>query len=311
MKIEKIERSLSAIGILAALATFTLAASAQSVIPVVNPVPSVHAELAQPLSSSSSSSSSEFAYAPAPDAPAPAASSAAAPAPADTGGGGPFSGLGVGFKIGTIGIGFDAATPLFPGRLNLRGGAGFFSYSSTFTASNDNINGTLKLNNADLMLDFFPFHGSFRLSAGATVYNNTAVNGTLTFAGGTSFTMGNSKYTSDPANPAAGTAALKFGSNTVPRFTLGWGNMVPRTGRLKFETEIGIEYIGDPPVTWNITGEACTTTSGSAGVQCGSETGYGPVAPADITQERTNVQNDINGLRVFPVVSIGLSYKLF
>ena len=55
-------------------------------------------------------------------------------------------------------------------------------------------------------------------------------------------------------NPAAGTAALKFGNNTVPRFTLGWGNMVPRTGRLKFETEIGIEYIGDPPVSWNITG---------------------------------------------------------
>jgi len=238
---------------------------------------------------------------------APAASAASAPAPADTHGGGPFSGLGVGFKIGTIGIGFDAATPLISGRLNLRGGAGFFSYSSTFTASSDNINGTLKLNNADVMLDFFPFHGSFRLSAGTTVYNNTAVNGTLTFAAGTTFTMGNTKYISAPSpNSAAGTAGLKFGNNTVPRFTLGWGNMVPRTGRLKFETEIGIEYIGDPPVSWNITGQACTTANGST---CSSA--YGPVAPADIAQEKTNVQNDINGLRVFPVVSIGLSYRLF
>jgi len=283
------------------LASATLAvpqfASAQS---ASLPVRADLASVAASSSSSSSSSSSEFLS-------APAASAAQAAKPTASGGsGGPFSGIGIGVKLGTVGIGFDVATPLFPGRLNLRGGAGFFSYSTTFTASNDNILGTLKLNNAEAMVDFFPFHGSFRISGGATVYNNTAVNGTLTFAAGTSFTVGNTKYISAPApNSEAGTAAFKFGNNTVPRFTLGWGNMVPRTGRLKFETEIGIEYIGNPPVAWNLTGQACTTTDGST---CSSA--YGPVAPSDIAQENTNIQNDLNDLKVFPVVSIGLSYKI-
>jgi hypothetical protein len=39
----------------------------------------------------------------------------------------------VGVKIGIAGIGFDVATPLVPTRLNLRGGATFFSYNLNLT----------------------------------------------------------------------------------------------------------------------------------------------------------------------------------
>jgi len=284
----------------AALAFLPSLATAQAVNPVLASLsPVADADLAAAASSSSNSS-----------LPQDSMSTTAAPAPAATAGsGGPFSGVGVGFKIGVGGIGFDVATPLIPGRLNLRGGAGFFSYSTTFTASSDNILGTLKLNNSEAMLDYFPFHGGFRLSAGLTVYNDTALNGTLSFTGGSSFTVGNSKYTSDPANPTTGTAAFKFGGNTVPRFTLGWGNMVKPKGHWSFNTEIGIEYIGDPTVTWNLSGEACTTTTTSPGVQCSSDT-YGAVAPADIAQEQTNLQNDLNGLKVFPILQLGLSYRI-
>jgi hypothetical protein len=295
-----------ALPVLAILAVQTPSPMAQvSNLPTTSTfVPAFHADLNGPASSSSSSTEALFeAHGQASTTPTPAKT-------LEGSSGGPFSGLGVGFKIGLGGIGVDVATPLIPQRLNLRGGAGFFSYSHTFTASSDNIVGTLKLNNAEAMADFFPFHGSFRLSAGLTVYNTTALNGILTFPAGSNFTVGNSKYTSAPApNSANGTAAFKFGSNTVPRFTFGWGNMVPKTGHIKFETEIGIEYIGNPTVAWNITGQACTTTSGSAGVPCSSE-GYGPVAAADIAQEQTNLQNDLNGLKVFPVVSFGLSYKI-
>jgi hypothetical protein len=259
-----------------------------------------------PLSSSSSSSSSAMLEEAAPAA----AQATPASMHSDSGSSRPFSSVGVGVKVGLEGIGFDAAVPIVPGTLNVRGGAGFFSYNHSFTESGDTINGTLKLNNAEIMADWFPFHGGFRLSAGLTVYNNTAVNGTLTFPGGTNFTVGNSKYTSDPNDPTTGVAALKFGGNTVPRFTIGWGNMVPKSGhRLRFETELGIEYINNPSVVWTLTGDACTTTSTSQGVQCSSE-GYGPVAASDIAQENANIQSDINDLKVFPVVQIGLSYKI-
>jgi hypothetical protein len=227
----------------------------------------------------------------------------------------PFSSLGIGVKVGTGGIGFDVATPLVPGRLNLRGGAGFLSYTTTFTASNDNINGTLKLNGAEVMADLFPFKGSFRLSAGVTVHNNTAVNGTISIPSGGTLTNGDNKYYSDPAAPLGGTAAFTFGSMAVPRFTLGWGNMAPKHGHVRFETEIGIEYIGNPTVLWNVTGMGCTNTASVAGATTcapsgASSTAWGPVAPADIAQQQANLQNDVNFLRFFPILNIGLSYKI-
>jgi hypothetical protein len=243
------------------------------------------------------------------------ASGAAAPAAPTEGSTRPFSSLGVGVKIGLGGIGFDVATPLVPGRLNLRGGAGFFSYSTTFTESSDNIAGTLKLNNAEIMADFFPFKGSFRLSGGVTVYNTTAVNGTISIPSGGTLTNGGDKYYSDPANPLGGTAALTFGGTAVPRFSFGWGNMVPKSGHFRFETELGIEYIGDPTVAWNVTGMGCTNTVGVAGATTcapagASSTVWGPVAPADIAAQKVSLENDVNGLKIFPIISFGLSYKI-
>jgi hypothetical protein len=98
--------------ILAALASSmalsTLAASAQVELAALD------ASASSSSSGSSSSSSAMFA-----------SSAQAAPAmtmKSSEGGGGPFSGIGVAVKFGLAGVGFDVATPLVPGRLNLRGG---------------------------------------------------------------------------------------------------------------------------------------------------------------------------------------------
>jgi hypothetical protein len=248
-----------------------------------------------------------------------AAAGSAVPAPPAEGKSGPFSGLGVGVTIGSGGIGFQAATPIFPQRLNLRAGAGFFSYNYTFTQNANNIAGNLKLNNAEIMGDFFPFKGSFRLSAGVTVYNNTGLTGNLQL--GNTFSLNSVSYTTDPANPAAGSVGVKFGGTAVPRFTLGWGNMVPKSGHIKFETEVGIEAIGTPTITWNMTGEACTGSGEDLGLRPAAgggatsatpcSEGYGPVATTDIQAEQNKLQNSVNGLKVFPIFTLGLSYKLF
>ena len=294
--------SLPAIAVLALSASFASAQGATS-----TPIALAEASPAPTFSSSASQPMLEVRR-------LAASAGSAASASVSQGSTKPFSSLGVGVKIGIGGIGFDVATPLIPGRLNIRGGAGFFSYSSTFTESSDNVLGTLKLDNAEAMLDFYPFHGSFRLSAGSTVYNKTGVNGTISIPSGNTLTVGNNKYYSDPANPLGGAAALTFGGQAVPRFTLGWGNMVPKAGHFKFETEIGIEYIGNPTVLWNVTGYGCTNTPTTGAATCvpsgSSSTTWGPVAPADIAQQQANLQSDVNVIKVFPIFSIGISYKI-
>jgi len=281
--------------VIAALTLGSAVASAQAPSQVTTAAPTLYAEADSPATYSSSVDNSL----PASHALAGAAAGVAAPA---TGSSKPFSGLGVGVKFGIGGIGFDAATPIIPGRLNVRGGAGFFSYTASETVDNLNVNANLKLNNAEVMLDYFPFKGSFRLSAGTTVSNNTGVTGSTTIAGGNTIKIGNTTYTSETGNPITPNVSAKFGGNAVPRFTFGWGNLVPKGHkRFSFDTELGIEITGTPKVGW---------TYGGMGFAGGSETA-GPVAASDITVQNASLQSDFNAYKVFPIVSIGVGFKLF
>lgn len=309
----KLFGSLSVVAALAVFVTSPALLSAQAISPAlaqasVPPLP-FYAQLAP--STSSSSSTNAFLY----NAPA-KASSAPAPSPTSTDGGTrPFSSLGVGVTIGFGGVGFDVATPLVPGRLNVRGGAGFFSYTYNGTVSNEPISATLKLNNAKVMVDWFPFKGSFRLSAGTTVYNTTGLNGTVSVAPGTTLKIGNDYYLSAPSpNQLTGNLALGLGGKAVPRFTLGWGNMVAKNHRIRFETEFGVEIIGTPTVSWSYGGEACPTAS-STSTTCSSESGYVAIntisgVSTDIATQIASLQSDVNNVKILPVLQFGLSVKL-
>ena len=303
--------SLSVLAVLAAFAFFPTLSSAQTTGPALAqasvPALPFYAQLAP--SASSSSSANAFLY----SAPA-QASAPAKTAPASEGSTRPFSSLGVGVTIGFGGVGFDVATPLVPGRLNVRGGAGFFSYTYNGTVSNEPISASLKLNNAKVMVDWFPFKGSFRLSAGTTVYNDTGLTGTVTVAPGTTLKIGNDTYLSAPSpNQLTGNLALGLGGKAVPRFTLGWGNMVAKNHRIRFETEFGVEIIGTPTVSWSYGGNACLANS--AGTACASEGGYVPVntisgATTDISTQIASLQSDVNSVKILPVLQFGLSVKL-
>jgi hypothetical protein len=270
----------------------------------IAPVTVERAALELPAFSSSSSSAPDLFAAPAQSS---ITTQAPAPAKVSEGSTRPFSSVGVGVKIGVGGIGFDVATPLLPGLLNIRGGAGFFSYTYNGTVDNEPVNAKLSLNNAEVMVDVFPFKGSFRLSAGTTVYNTTGLNGTVTVAPGSQITIGNDSYTSSTSSPLTGTVAAGFGGKAVPRFTLGWGNMVAKNHHIRFESEIGVEIIGTPTVAWTYGGSACYNTSSCP---TGTPINSIPGASADIAAQTAKFQNDVNGLKVFPIFSLGLSYKI-
>ena len=282
-----------------------MAASAQA----SNPGPAVHADLGLPATSSSSSYSAEDSFA----APAAAAAaSAAAPAAPEASQGGPFSGLGVGVKVGVAGIGFDVATPIVPTRLNLRGGATFFSYNlSETTSDNLVVNGTLKLQNSGVMVDWFPFRGSFRLSGGATVYNNKGVTATINEPAGSSFTLGSTTYYSSASSPITGTGVFKLGGNAGGRVSFGWGNLVPKKGHhFSFDTELGIEFVSKPTVTLGFTGLVCPSAQG-ASCESPQNAATNPTVISDVASEQAKLQSDVNFLSFYPIVSVGIGWRLF
>jgi hypothetical protein len=294
--------------ILAALATAMafspLALNAQDnmLYPSSTSSPALAERAAFEFPASSSSSSSALSEAPAPSTvvstPTPAAK-------ASEGGGGPFSGVAVGMRFGLGGVGFDVATPLVPQRLNLRGGASFFSYSpSTISVDNLNVNGSLKLQNASVMADFFPFRGRFRVSGGMTIYNSTGLNAALSVPTGQSISVGGTSYYSDPSAPLSGTGAFTFGGKTAGRVSIGTGNMLPKKGRFTFESEIGVQFFSEPTVAYTFTGEGCATYVAGVYSNCGT------IPTANVTSEQQKLQNDLTDLKYFPILSVGLSYRI-
>jgi hypothetical protein len=295
----KLVGSLPVLAILTALCLSPSVASAQTPA-LASPV---HLDLDRPAASFSSSSANEFMLA------APAASSAAAPAAAaQHASHAPFSGLGADVKVGLAGIGFDVATPLVPARLNLRGGASFFSYNlSETTSDNLVVNGTLKLQNSGIMLDWFPFGGRFRLSGGATVYNNKGVTATLNEPSGSSFTLGNDKYYA--SGPVTGSGIFTLGGKTGGRVSFGTGNLLPKKGRFTFQSELGVEFVSAPTVALAFSGNVCTSAQGA---NCATPTNISsnPMFQADITSEQAKLQNDVNFVRYYPILSFGVGFKI-
>jgi hypothetical protein len=217
----------------------------------------------------------------------------------------PFSSVGAAVKLGVAGIGFDVATPLAK-KLNLRGGASFFGYSPNLTEDGINITGSLSFKSINTSVDYFPFHGSFHLSPGVILYNGNHIAANAAVPGTQSFTLNDTTYYSSTADPVHGIFNVQLGNKVAPSFTIGWGNLIPRNGgHWSVPFEIGFEYISQPKLTLDLQGSTCTNSNNTG---C-SPIASNPTTQANVTAEQNNLQSDISGLQVYPILSIGVGYK--
>jgi hypothetical protein len=213
-----------------------------------------------------------------------------------------FSTAAIALKVGVAGVGIDIATPLSQ-RFNLRAGGSYYPYNGTFNVDGITISGQARLRSGTASLDWFPFNGSFHISPGITLYNGNTFNSTAYVPGGAPFNLADGDYTSSPNDPVHGTFDLNFGRHIAPNFTIGFGNMIPRSGRhFSFPFEIGFQYIGPPKLTLNLAGTVCSS-------QGCDQLQTDPEALANLAQEQTNINNDIKPLRFYPILSQGFSYR--
>ena len=219
-----------------------------------------------------------------------------------------FSTAAIALKIGVAGVGIDVATPLSQ-RFNLRAGGSYYPYNGTFNVDGMTITGQARLRSGTASLDWFPFHGNFHLSPGITFYNGNTFNTKAYVPSGGAFSLADGDYISDPTgvDPVHGTFDLSFGRHVAPNFTIGFGNMIPRSGRhFSFPFEIGFQYIGPPKLTLNLAGTVCSNQPNNQGCE---QLQTDPDALANLAQEQVNINNDIKPLRFYPILSQGFSYR--
>jgi hypothetical protein len=239
-----------------------------------------------------------------PDSPdsssAPAAATAAPAAPAKESSEGRIP-IGVGVKVSTLGIGGEVAIAVSH-RSNVRFGFNAFSYGHSFDKDGVTYKGNLDLRSAQATYDLFLLKG-FHVSPGVLFYNGNKVSANASVPGGQTFTLSNTNYVSDPADPITGTGKLTV-YKAAPMLLLGIGNLVPRSGHFSVSFEIGAAYQGPPRVTLNLSGSACDST----GLFCRSISSD-PTIQSNIAAEQAKLNKSASPYKFYPVLSFGVGYR--
>jgi hypothetical protein len=219
-------------------------------------------------------------------------------------------GVAVGLKAGTLGVGIQAAAQV-ANRVNVRGGFNVFGYNHTFDQDGASVDGSLKLQSVEAELDLL-IGGGFRFSPGVLLYNNNHVDGALSVPAGTSFSIGGQNYTSQAADPIRGTASMTV-NKFSPMLAIGFGQMVPRSGRhFSAQFDLGVVFEDVPTVGLTYAGTGClvTTPALPAALACKPINTQANIVSA-IADEQTKVQDNsfIKLLRYYPVASLGFGWR--
>jgi hypothetical protein len=195
--------------------------------------------------------------------------------------------VGLTVKTGTLGVGADLTFPLITD-LNLRVGGNYFQYDYSATNSKIKYDAKLNLGSGLAVLDWHPFSGSFRLSGGVLA-NGNKVDLTGKLTGGT-YTINGNTYTAAQVDTLTGRVSF---NGAAPYLGIGWGNAIDKRGHWSVAVDLGAAYQGKPKLTYTTNGTATGT----------------PTFQSDLNVERNKVQHALNFFTVYPVISLGISYK--
>jgi hypothetical protein len=217
----------------------------------------------------------------------------------------PFSRIGFDSHAGLGGIGFDVATPLSR-RFNIRAGSDFFGYSTSFQDQGANVAVNLRMRSGHASLDWFPFGGRLRLSPLVVFANNNRAKATALIPAGSTITLNGQDYISSFTDPLHGGGSVDF-RKASPGFTLGMGNVIPRTrNHLSIPVEGGFYYVGQPGLKVSFTGSACDPTQPPA-IGCES-VDDDPEFQRDLAAFIARNNHNLSYASFFPIFSVGIGY---
>ena len=189
-------------------------------------------------------------------------------------------------RAGTLGIGAEL-TKGFTETVN--GRFGFNNYTFDKSGAKDGVNYDIdmELENLGAFVDWHPFRGGFRTTAGVVHNGNGA---TLKAQAAATYEIGGATYTGGQVGELSGN--LEF-DTISPYVGVGWGNAVDNKGRWTFGLDLGALFQGNADLQLSASGTATTS----------------PTFQSDLETERKRAQDDLSALEVYPVVQAGLAYR--
>ena len=211
----------------------------------------------------------------------------------------------VGLHGGTLGLGVNAGYD-FSNDLAIRGLVNYFTLDFDKEKAGNKYEGELDLRSLGLVLDWHPFWGAFRVTGGGFLNRNRLSASTQ----GMDLGIGLGTYDAD----------LNFQMDfekAVPYVGIGWTSGRGRGG-LAFTADIGALFRSSPRVSASgralggaIECEFSVSRDGDAEVHCPD--GRVPdellKLGSNLQDEHQQLLDDLDKLKVYPVVSLGVSYR--
>lgn len=218
--------------------------------------------------------------------------------------------LGVSLEASTLGAGLSVGMPVGE-RFNVRGMYHGFSYDldDIEDDSGATYEGELDLTSAGLMVDFHPFKGAFRLTAGL-VSNGNEIGLTGMPAGGV-FQVGDCTFESNPADPLAVDGTVEF-SSSAPYVGIGWGGNLNAKPGFFMTLDVGVLVSGSPDTTLAGRGQARNANAGD--LACGSSVTYQDVSSyPEFQQAVQDAEDEVNReseeFELWPNVAFGVGWR--
>jgi hypothetical protein len=239
-------------------------------------------------------------------------------------------------KYSSLGEGIEIRNPLSES-INWRYEYYGYATSTNITRNNVVVNASETLRSSGLLLDWHPFVGTFRISAGviagkheltgSAYYDRTYTQPAQSLTTGDLLLDLNTVYVSSRSDPqleqymiasqalAPDTAIMLDGgsvstrdliqaqaqvtfSNTMPYFGIGWGNTIKKPVRFRYSIDFGLVYRGRPDVELALTGPIADAADRYAEAQLQTY----------LRNEEQKLERELEKYRYYPVISAGLSY---
>jgi hypothetical protein len=207
--------------------------------------------------------------------------------------------LGIAGKVSTLGYGIEADYVLSD-TFSVRVQYNTYSYDDTFDEDGIDYDGELDLQSFGVLLDWHPFGGGFRVSAGGFNVDNK-ISGEASGEG--TYEIGDEEYTVRPGDNLRLNADMKLGDGFKPYLGLGWGHSPANKGGLLLSFDVGVLIQGSPEVALDV--------SGTAEDQFGNtvDAGNDPTVQAELRKEEKNMEDDLKNFDLYPVVSLGIGWR--
>lgn len=215
--------------------------------------------------------------------------------------------FGVSVEASTLGAGLSIGLPVGE-RFNVRGVYHAYTYDTEFEDDQGGTyDGELDLQSTGLIVDFHPFKGAFRLTAGFAA-NGNQITFTGTDDGTGQYQVGGCTYQSDPGDPLVLDGVTDFNSS-APYVGIGWGGNLNDESGFFMTFDLGVLMSGAPKTALTADGSVSSAPGNPLSCGVGTIDSSSNEFQQALREAEDEVDRETKDYEFWPNIALGIGWR--